>query len=157
MPTQKHRISITLEDDTLAILDRFSAASGTPRASVVANILSSTSSELERAARLMEIANAATPELLRSVNADLADATDAAMRKLVPVDNEYSGLIREVKHHVIWKADSGKKSAEGSAQAEGTRLRGVAASTSPKRSPSSSPRPRRALTDPHLLTGGSKS
>lgn len=146
MPTQKHRISITLEDDTLAILDRFSAASGTPRASVVANILASTSSELERAARLMEIANAATPELLRSVNADLADATDAAMRKLVPVDHEYRGVIREVKHQVMWKADSVKKS-DGRA-GEGSAPAGAA--------PARTSRPRRRL-DPHLLTGGSKS
>lgn len=105
MPTNKARISVTLDDADLAVLDRFAAASGTPRASVVAQVLRSTVPELERAARLMEVANNAAPELLAWVRADLAKATDDAMGVLFPADEVYEGLIRKVTHKVVWKGD----------------------------------------------------
>lgn len=112
MPTNKARISITLEDAELAVLDRFAAASGTPRASVVSQILRSTAPELERAARLMELASNATPKLLELVRADLAKATDDAMGALAPADEAYQGLIREISHKTVWKsgeATSGRR------------------------------------------------
>lgn len=146
MPTLKPRFSITLDEDTLAVLDRYAAASGTPRASVVAQIIESTASELSKAARMMEIANAATPELLRKVSADLGEATQQAMQLLLPVDDQYRGLIRKVSHKVQWTAGPAEKRLEGSGGA--LRKRGGPGPAKRRPPPGS---------DPHLLTGGSKS
>lgn len=103
MPTSKPRFSITLDHDDLAVLDRFAAASNTPRATVIAQMVHTTVPELERAARLMEAANNATPQMLRKVNADLAAATDAVMGALMPSEEAYRLLIRSVSHRVTWR------------------------------------------------------
>lgn len=145
MPTTKSRISITFDDETISVLDRYAAASGTPRASVVSQIIASTSSELEKAARMMELANAATPELLRKINSDLGEATNEAMRQLLPVDDQYRGLIRKVSHRVEWQADKDRKRLPGTVPV--TAAGGARAGAGKRRPPRS---------DPHLLTGGSK-
>jgi hypothetical protein len=130
MPTKKARISITVDDDHLAVLDRFAAASGSPRASIISQLIKSTSSELNRAARLMEIANAATPELLAKVASELGAASDAGMKTLLPVDTLAQNVIRRVTHRIQWR-DS--ESGAGDALA----------SPEPDFSPSRQPRPPR--------------
>lgn len=132
MPTLKPRISITLEDEDLAILDRFAAASGTPRASVIAQMVHSASPELERAARMMEAANAAPSQMLQKVRSDLAAATDAVTGSLAPAEEAYRLLLRSVRHSVLWKpVGEVRRGVEGAAG--DTRSGAGVAPTSPRK------------------------
>lgn len=110
MPTTKPRISITLEESDLAVLDRFAAASRTPRASVIAQMIASVTPELERAAGLMEAATAAGPGVLARMRQDIKDANDAAGgAELEAAHEAYRLMIRKVSHRVEYGPPGGKR------------------------------------------------
>lgn len=133
MPTNKPRISITLDADDLAVLDRYAAASGTPRASMLAALIKATIPELERAAELIEMANAAPRQLVQGVVDNLSNATSDAMGYLEPFRSDFrhvmDGLQREL-------------------QLQQAPVRAANDVEPGKR--------RKRPGDPHLLTGGSK-
>lgn len=137
MPTVKQRISITLEDAEIAILDRFALASGTPRASVVAELIRTTLPQLAQAADLMELANAAPLKVKQNLVAELGNATLEAMGALQVHKRETQSIL-----------DSIQKELQFTEKRRGSSERARRASV---------PRPRKGAQDPHLLTGGSKS
>jgi hypothetical protein len=96
MPTLKPRFTVTLTQEELTVLDRFAAASGQPRATVAAELLSTAIPELLKAAELMEIATAAPRKVRQQMVDDLANATADAMGLLEP----YHALYR----HTVNKA-----------------------------------------------------
>jgi uncharacterized protein (DUF1778 family) len=141
MPTSKPRISITVDPDDLAVLDRYAAASGTPRASMIAALISATVPELNRAAELIELANAAPRRVVQGVVDNLSNATADAMGFLEPFRSDFH-LVMESLQQELRGLDPVKQRKPGGA---GARVPGHAPS-----------RPRRGPPDPHLLTGGSK-
>lgn len=100
MPTSKPRISITLDGDDLAVLDRYAAASGTPRASMIAALVHATVPELERAAELIELANAAPRKVVQGVVDDLANATSDAMGFLDPFRAEFHTIMNKLQREL---------------------------------------------------------
>lgn len=142
MPTTKPRISITIEPEDLAVLDRYAQASGSPRASMIAQMIHAACPELERAAELIEMANAAPAKVIRDLVDDLHNATADAMGFLEPFHADYHRVLSHIESRV---ADE-----EPAALAAGDAQGGPAARGVPARR-----RPRRP--DPHLLTGGSNS
>lgn len=96
MPTLKPRISITLDHDELVILDRYAAASGTPRASIVADLLRSTLPQLKEAADLIEMANAAPGHIKQGLIENLSNATADAMGFLQPFNADYQHIIQRL-------------------------------------------------------------
>jgi hypothetical protein len=135
MPTLKQRISITLEDAEIAVLDRFSSASGTPRASVVADLIRTTLPSLSQAADLMELANSAPLKVKQNLVAELGNATLEAMGALQEHKQETQSIINSIQKELQFTS---KRRGSSGARA------GV-------------PRLRKGAQDPHLLTGGSKS
>jgi hypothetical protein len=137
MPTSKPRISITVEESDLAILDRFSAASRTPRASVIAQMIASVTPELERAAGMMEAAAASGPLLLAKMRKDLKEATDEATgAELKAAYEAYRLMIRKVSHRVEYGPQSEGKGAPGGGA---LRERGGAVRSAPMRRPGPPP------------------
>lgn len=146
MPTMKPRLSITLDADDLAVLDRYAAASGTPRASMIAQLIQATIPELKRAAELMELANAAPQHVIDGLVDDLSNATADAMGFLAPFRSEYQLVLDGL--------DAGL--AEGKRQHEKRRVvPGVGDGPAP--APAPGKKRRSPPSDPHLLTGGSNS
>ena len=141
MPTNKPRISITLDPDDLAVLDRYAAAAGTPRASMITAIISATVPELQRAAELIELANAAPRKVVQGVVDNLSNATADAMGFLEPFRGDFRNIMDNLQHE-LRGLDPVKQRTPGGT---GARSAGHAPS-----------RPRRGPSDPHLLTGGSK-
>lgn len=138
MPTEKPRISIALDPADLAVLDRFAAAAGQPRASFIAAMISAAVPEFARAAEVMELAKAAPAGVVQSVVDGMSNATTDAM-----------GLLAEAVDQSRDALDKAKGAAKREhRRAEGTRLRGGAAR--------SAPGSRKPASDPHPLTGGSK-
>jgi hypothetical protein len=137
MPTKNPRISITLHPDELAILDRYSLASGTPRATLLADLIRSTVPQLQEAAELIEMANAAPRKVKQDLVDNLSNATADAMGFLQPFRTEYSTIMGALQRELI---PDGPKRKSGPLVAP--RARGAA---------------RGATSDPHSLTGGSKS
>lgn len=117
MPTCKPRFSVTLEPADLAVLDRFAAATGQPRASVVAQLISSAAPEFLRACEIIDLANEAPQQVLDAVSGDIAAATDAAMGRIEDVRGEFHALMGQMKLDLVQPAKKG-----------GTRLRGVPSS-----------------------------
>lgn len=141
MPTLKPRISITLDAADLAVLDRFAAASGQPRASFIAAMIAAAVPEFSRAADVMELAKEAPAGVVRSVVDGMSNATTDALGLL-------AGVVDQ-SHDVLTKARGKPGKASSTARrAGGTRLRGVPAE---HRAPG-----RKPPQDPHPLTGGSK-
>lgn len=142
MPTEKPRISITLEPSDLAVLDRFAEVSGQPRASFLAAMISAAVPEFARAADVMELAREAPAGVVRSVVDGMATATTDALGVI-------AGAVDQSKR-VLDKASGRKpgKAAQREHRAEGPRLRGGAARSAAQR--------RNPPSDPHPLTGGSK-
>lgn len=137
MPTLKPRISITLDAADVAVLDRYAAASGTPRASFLAGLIESAVPELQKAAELIELANAAPRQVQQDLIDNLANATADAMGFLSPFHDSYRSVMSNLERELPAKKRRG--TAEAPAHA-------VAAAGS-RRKPRS---------DPHSLTGGSK-
>jgi uncharacterized protein (DUF1778 family) len=127
LPTTKPRISITLDASDLAVIDRFASAAGKPRASFIAEILSSAVPQFARAAEIMELAREAPAGVVRGVVDDLDRAT-----------TDLLGVLAE--------SVDGAEEVIQKAAGRGPRMRGTG--TAAKR--------RKRPQDPHLLTGGSK-
>ncbi len=116
MPTSKPRISITVEEADLAILDRFSAASRTPRASVIAQMIASVTPELDRAASMMEAATAAGPAVLANMRREIKEATDTAVgAELKAAHEAYRLMIRKVSHRVEYSPSTAQRRGGGGA------------------------------------------
>ncbi|HWI05792.1 MAG TPA: hypothetical protein VNT52_18440 [Acidimicrobiales bacterium] len=145
MPTTKPRISITVDAHDLAVLDRYAAASGTPRASMIAALIHATVPELERAAELIELANAAPRKVVQGVVDNLSNATADAMGFLEPFRADFHQVMASLQYELrgVEPVKQRKPGDEGDTPSAGRRG---------PRPPSS----RREPPDPHLLTGGSK-
>ena len=138
MPTLKPRISISLEPEQLAILDRFAKATDTPRATVVSELLAAALPQLAKVSELCELAQAAPKRLLQSLENDLSNATVEVMGGLQKASDDHESMITK-----LLSSDSSKESVSGpSLDAQRT----AAVPKKRKSGPS----------DPHLLTGGSK-
>jgi hypothetical protein len=135
MPTAKPRISITLEDSEIAILDRFALASGAPRASVVSDLVRFSLPNLAEAAELMELAKAAPRKLQQHIVDQLDNATLDAM-----------GALQEHKK----KAEHIFQTLQAELQFPEKKRPGLGRSRGHVRDA------RKGSGDPHLLTGGSK-
>ena len=144
MPTTKPRVSITVDAEDLAVLDRYAAASGTPRASVIGSLIQAVIPELERAAELIELANAAPQKVVDDVVQNLSNATADAMGFLEPFRSDYRKVMRELGHEL----DKRNRKQEADA--------GKARGADERRPTASAPGRRKPPRDPHLLTGGSK-
>ena len=141
MPTLKPRVSITMEPDDLVVLDRYAAASCTPRATIVAGLLSSAIPELSRAADLIELANAAPRHVRQGVIDNLSNATADALGFLEPFNYDFHRAMDALQREL--PLDKGVRREAGGPG---------------KRSALAVPRPRRIkpASDPRPLTGGSK-
>ena len=141
MPTNKPRVSITMESDDLLVLDRYAAASGTPRATIISGLLASAIPELQRASELIEIANAAPRHVRQGLVENLSNATADAMGFLEPFNKDFRLIMNNLQREL--PIDE-RKRREGSAAG----MRSVPPLASPRRlSPPKNPR---------SLTGGSK-
>jgi hypothetical protein len=100
MPTTNPRLSITLTPADLAVLDRYAAASGTPRASMVAALITAAVPELERAAELIELANAAPHAVVQGLVSDLSNATADAMGFLKPFHDDYHLILNTLQREL---------------------------------------------------------
>jgi uncharacterized protein (DUF1778 family) len=138
MPTLKPRISITLNLEQLAILDRFAKATETPRATVVSELLTAALPQLAKVSELCELAQAAPKRLLQSLENDLSNATVEVMGGLQKASDDYESMLTKL----LGGDDSEKRVPVPSLDAK----RPTAAPKKRKPGPS----------DPHLLTGGSK-
>lgn len=141
MPTAKPRMSITVEPEDMAILDRFALASGRPRASILAELVRATVPQLERAAKLMEMARQAPAEVIDGLVDDLEAATDHVVGSLDGASRAYEGLIAGLSPVPTTRKPSQKAG-------------GVQVSPAERGAPG---RRRTPPLDPHLLTGGSNS
>jgi hypothetical protein len=141
MPTLKPRVSITMEPEDLSILDRYAAASGTPRATIVSGLLASAMPELLRASELIELANAAPRHVRQGIVENLSNATADALGFLEPFHADFHQAMNHLQKEL--PIDPAKRR-EGSAAGP------------PRRASDSTPRRRNRPSDPHSLTGGSK-
>jgi hypothetical protein len=80
MPTDKHRISLSLSDEAFKVVSRISLASGEPMSKVITGILEPALPALGRMAAVMEAAKAA-PDQVRS---GIVAAIDRAESRLIP-------------------------------------------------------------------------
>lgn len=141
MPTDKPRISITLDPADLAVIDRFAALSGQRRASFISGMIAAAVPEFSRAADIMELAKDAPASVVQSVVDGMANATTDALGLLAGAVDETKKALKKAK---------GQPSLEQKRElrVELPRSRGGAArGGSVRRNPDS---------DPHPLTGGSK-
>lgn len=145
MPTLKPRISITLDEHDLSVLDRYAAASGTPRASMIAQLIQATIPELKRAAELMELANAAPAGVVKGLVDDLSNATADAMGFLRPFHADYQLVLDGLDSGLRERSAAHRKSLEA-----GVSVTAVGGASTP------AAKRRRPGKDPLLLTGGSK-
>ena len=134
MPTLKPRISITLEQHEIEVLDRYARATKTPRATLLAGLIQSTIPELKKASELIELANAAPRHLRQGMVESLSNATADAMGFLQPFNADYQKVMRSLQIELALPEQAGKRRrALGAARSAG------------------------GSVDPRLLTGGSKS
>jgi hypothetical protein len=138
MPTLKPRISITLDHEQLAILDRFAKATDTPRATVVADLLAATLPQLSKISELCELAKAAPKRLQESLVDDLSNATVEVMGGLQRAQEDYQKMVSKLTGSEKSKKSVSRPSSDAQRSTVDARKR--------KSGPS----------DPHLLTGGSK-
>jgi uncharacterized protein (DUF1778 family) len=143
MPTEKPRISITLDPADLAVLDRFAAVSGQPRASFISAMIAAAVPEFERAAHVMELAKEAPDSVLRGVVRSMSTATSEAMGHIAYSVDQSGHAIRKAREKSPAPA---RRDGRGG---EGPRLRG---GTTPR----TAPKGRKPPSDPRSLTGGSK-
>lgn len=141
MPTLKPRVSITMEPGDLAILDRYAAASGTPRATIVSGLIASAIPELGRAAELIEMANAAPRHIREGIVENLSNATADALGFLEPFHGDFILAMNHLQREL--PIDQAKRR-EGRLPSAAGRL---TAAATPRRKPG---------PNPHSLTGGSK-
>lgn len=151
MPTSKPRISIVIDAEDLAVIDRYAAASGTPRASMLASMVRATVPELRKAAELIELANAAPRHVLEGLVDNLANATADAMGFLEPFHADYHLILDRLQRELPIDSPVKRGSRSGGAGGASSR-RASGASAAPGPAPGGR---RRGPQDPHLLTGGS--
>lgn len=140
MPTKKPRISITLEADDLACIDRYAAAAGTPRATILAGLITSAVPELTKAAGLIEIANEAPLRVRRQVVEDLSNATADALGFLAPFNRDYHVIMNNLQAELYFDKPKRRDGWAG----------GRAAPDAPIQPGAKRPK------NPRSLTGGSK-
>lgn len=131
MPTTKPRISITLDEADVAVLDRFSAAAGKPRASFLSAMISAAVPQFARAAEVLELARDAPSDLVKGVVDDIEKATTGLLGVLSKSVDDAEAVINK---------------ASGKAAGKGSRSRGKVPAAQRRKRPG----------DPLLLTGGSK-
>lgn len=141
MPTQKPRVSITMEADDLAVLDRYAAASGTPRATIVSGLLASAIPELLRASELIEMANAAPRHIRQGIVENLSNATADALGFLEPFHGDFHLAMNSLQREL---------------PIDPARRREGGGMVPPQGWPRPSPPRRKPRPDPRSLTGGSK-
>lgn len=141
MPTTKPRISITMDAHDVAVLDRYAAASGTPRATIIGGLIASAVPELGRAAELIEMANAAPRHIRQGIVDNLSNATADALGFLAPFNADYHMAMNALQGEL--PIDKPTRRREGSAAV-------------PRRGALDVPARRKRPLDPHPLTGGSK-
>lgn len=140
MPTLKPRISITLDLESIAVLDRFAALTKQPRATFVAAMITAAVPEFVRAADVMELALEAPKGVQRYMVESMSNATADAMGLIDGAIVETRDAVRKAKRRVL------EEEAREHAQ-KGPRLRGSGARAEGRVNPAKDPRP---------LTGGSK-
>ena len=140
MPTLKPRISITLDAESIAVLDRFAALAHQPRASFIAAMITAAVPEFARAADVMELALDAPKGVQRYMVESMSNATADAMGLLDSVISETRDVVRQAR-----KRSTHEETREHAQK--GSRLRGSGARAAGRVNPASDPRP---------LTGGSK-
>jgi hypothetical protein len=145
MPTHNPRLSVTLSPADLAVLDRYARASGTPRATLVADLIKSTIPQLMEAAELIELANAAPRKIKQDLIDNLSNATADAMGFLQPFNNDYHHVLRSLSYELFNDPPIGSRPGASAHAAQRHVGSGTARSTGD------------LPPDPHLLTGGSKS
>jgi hypothetical protein len=151
MPTTKPRISITIDADDLAVLDRYAAASGTPRASMLGALIKATIPELDRAADLIELANAAPRRVLEGAVENLSNATADAMGFLEPFRADFRAVMATLDDRLQRELPLER----GKRRRPGDERRAAPAADAGDRSKVRAGR-RKRPGDPRLLTGGSK-
>lgn len=109
MPTKNPRISITLLPAEIAVLDRYSQASGTPRATLLADLIRSTVPHLQEAAELIEMANAAPRKVKQDLVDNLSNATADAMGFLQPFRADYSAIMNALQCELIPEPSAKKR------------------------------------------------
>lgn len=139
MPTLKPRISITLDPESIAVLDRFASLAKQPRASFISAMITAAVPEFARAADVMELALDAPKGVQRYMVQNMSNATVDAMGFLDNVINETRDVVRHARNR-------SKEMEARENRSEGPRLRGVERSRSGRVNPAKDPRP---------LTGGS--
>lgn len=100
MPTSKPRISITLEASDLAVLDRYALAAGSPRATILAGLISSAVPELARASELIELANNAPRRVREGIVQELSNATADALGFLEPFSRDYHQAMNALQYEL---------------------------------------------------------
>jgi hypothetical protein len=125
----------------VAVLDRYAAASGTPRATIIGGLIASAVPELGRAAELIEMANAAPRHIRQGIVDNLSNATADALGFLAPFNADYHMAMNALQGEL--PIDKPTHRREGSAAV----TRRVALDGTGRRK-----RP----VDPQSLTGGSK-
>lgn len=145
MPTNNPRLSITLLRADLAVLDRYAKASGTPRATLVAELIKTAIPQLQEAAELIELANAAPRKVKQDLVDNLANATADAMGFLQPFHGSYRTVMDSLQRELVPDPPVGSRRGSGAAR-DAQRPQSAGASARSPGGPS----------DPHLLTGGSK-
>lgn len=141
MPTLKPRVSITMDPDDLAVLDRYAAASRTPRATIISGLLSSAIPELARAAELIELANEAPRHVREGIIENLSNATADAMGFLEPFHGNFRHVMNTLERELPFDQVKRREEAQKG-------MRSAPAVPPPRR--------RQPPSDPHPLTGGSK-
>lgn len=146
MPTTNPRLSITMTPQELAVLNRYAKASGTPRATLVAELIKSAIPQLQEAAELIEMANAAPRKIKQDLVDNLANATADAMGFLQPFNATYHTVLNSLHSELSREQASASRGVSGM---PGMRQR--------PQSVGGASRGPEGPSDPHLLTGGSKS
>ena len=145
MPTHNPRLSVTLPPADLAVLDRYAKASGTPRATLVADLIKSTIPQLKEAAELIEMANSAPRKIKQDLIDNLSNATADAMGFLQPFHGSYRSVMDSLQYELL--TDPAIRARPGAAALDAQQHGGSGTARSTGDLP----------PDPHLLTGGSKS
>lgn len=134
MPTTKPRVSITLDAADLEAIDRFCSVFGEKRASVLADLVSTAVPQMNRAAHLMEIAQASPERMKTRFREDLARATTEVLGDVDKANRQVDAFLEEMQGELNLTRRGAPSAREGAA----------------------APRSRRPRPDPHPLTGGSK-
>lgn len=105
MPTTNPRLSVTLSHEDLRVLDRFSQAAGIARASLIADLVHSVVPQLDEAAQLIEMANAAPRKIKQGLVDDLSNATADAMGFLQPFNADYRSIMNSLQRELALDAE----------------------------------------------------